>query len=78
MTPSPSAPSKLTDGIRSLVMGNELASAGSLIGRTITAKDEQGKQVNGKVEKVVMSDGRARLVVGGAQVQMAAVSEITG
>lgn len=72
------ATSALTDGIRSLVLGNELASAGALIGKTVTGKDSDGEPVEGLVEKVVVRDGRASLVVGGKQVPLAAISEIEG
>ena len=45
---------KLSEGIQSLVLGQQLSSAGSLIGLLVTGVDSQGVEVHGEVERVII------------------------
>ena len=47
-----SATNQLSDTLTAVQTGQNLATASSLIGKTITAMDDDGKDVTGKVERV--------------------------
>ena len=69
---------QLTDTLKSLLMGQNLASAGALIGRTIVGLDDDGKTVTGIVERVSLADGKVKLHVGDSQIDLANVSQVLG
>ena len=55
------ATTKLSEGIESLLLGQQIASAGSLIGRQIEGEDADGNPVSGTVQSVVVQDGDVML-----------------
>ena len=55
---------QLTSTLQSVALGQSIASAGSLIGATVTGLDAKGNQVNGTVNSVSISNGSATLNVG--------------
>ncbi len=50
--------------------------ANSMLGRTVTVTDQDGKAVSGQVQAVLSTDDGPNLVVGGQQYSLAAVTRI--
>jgi flagellar basal-body rod modification protein FlgD len=67
---------RLTNGIESLTLGQSLATASSLIGKTITGTNSLNETTTGKVDKVTIEDGKAKLYVGSAIVSVENVTAI--
>jgi flagellar basal-body rod modification protein FlgD len=55
---------RLTTGIESLTLGQALSTASSLIGKTVTGVNTLDQEVTGKVDKVTIENGEAKLYVG--------------
>ncbi len=70
------ATTKLSEGIESMLLGQQIASAGSLIGRQITGEDSDGNPVSGTVERVLVDDGKVLLGLEDRFVRMSSVHEI--
>jgi len=60
----------------SMLLGARLGLAGGLIGRTVTALTPSGLYITGVVERVSVADGVPLLVIGGARVDVEAVTEV--
>ncbi len=71
-----STSNKLTETLDSLSLEQNLASASNLLGRQISALDDKGNTVRGKVDKVSVRDGSATLIVGDKQIRLKNISEI--
>ena len=67
---------RLTNSIESLSMGQALSTASSLIGKTVTGVDTLNQSVKGKVEKVTIENGEARLYVGSSIINVGNVTAI--
>ncbi len=67
---------KLSSSIEALAMGQSLATASTMIGKTITGVDTLGKTVTGAVDKVVIEDGSAKLYVGSSIIKTENVTSI--
>jgi len=63
----------LTGSIESLQMGQSMATAASLIGKTIIGQDVLGEEAVGVVEKVAFEDGKPYLYVGQTIVELSKV-----
>ncbi len=70
------ASSRLTTTLDAVLMGQNLSSASSLIGKTITGLDADSKKVTGKVDRVTVTDGIPKLHVGAKTVSLKNVGEI--
>ncbi|MBI4578015.1 MAG: hypothetical protein HY722_17270 [Planctomycetes bacterium] len=68
--------SALTDGIRSLVLQNQMASGSALLGKQVRGLDDAGDSVTGQVQRVLIADGQVRLLVAGRPVALGRVQEI--
>lgn len=66
----------LTKTLESVVMGQSISSASSLLGKEIRAITDTGSPVFGKVDKVTITDGVPRLHVGLDEVGLNNVAEI--
>ncbi|MGC3966691.1 MAG: flagellar hook capping FlgD N-terminal domain-containing protein [Pirellulales bacterium] len=55
---------KLNTTLDSVLLGQNLSNAGSLIGKTIVGLNDAGKDVTGLVESVTIVSGTPRLIVG--------------
>ena len=66
----------LTKTLESVVMGQSISSASSLLGKEIRAITDTGSPVFGKVDKVTITDGIPRLHVGLDEVGLNNVAEI--
>jgi flagellar hook assembly protein FlgD len=67
----------LTNTLQSVLLGQNVATAGNLIGRTVTGRDAQGNSVSGTVNSVSISNGAATLNVGNATLPLANVLQIS-
>lgn len=67
---------KLTKTLDSVQQGQSFASASTLIGRKISALDDDAKEVTGKVEKASIVDGEVRVHVGESTISLSNVREI--
>jgi flagellar basal-body rod modification protein FlgD len=68
---------KATASTRSLLLAQSLASASALVGKTVTAVQE-GYEITGRVDKVVVLDGQVNLVINGLAVTLEEVIEVSG
>ncbi len=66
----------LTKTLESVVIGQSISSASSLLGKEIRAITDTGSPVFGKVDKVTITDGVPRLHVGADEVGLNNVAEI--
>ncbi len=70
------ASSRLTTTLDAVLMGQNLSSASSLIGKKISGLDADSKKVEGKVDRVTVADGVPKLHVGAKTVSLKNVGEI--
>ena len=67
---------RLTNSIESLTLGQALSTASSLIGKTVTGVNSLDEEVTGKVEKVTIENGEAKLYVGSSIISVGNVTSI--
>ena len=67
---------RLTSSIESLTLGQALSTASSLIGKTVTGVNTLDEEVTGKVDKVTIENGEAKLYVGSSIINIGNVSGI--
>jgi flagellar basal-body rod modification protein FlgD len=67
---------QLTSTIESLTLGQALATASGLIGKTITGVNTLDESVSGKVDKVTIEGGEAKLFVGSSIINVGNVTSI--
>lgn len=70
------ATSQLTDTLDSVLLGQNLTSATSMIGKQIEALGDSAETVKGTVSKVTVTDGVPRLHVGDKMVKLSNVKEV--
>jgi len=70
------ASSRLTSTLEGVLLGQNLATASSLLGQTITGMTDDGQQESGWVERVSLVDGAAKLHVGDQVVSLKNVAGI--
>jgi flagellar basal-body rod modification protein FlgD len=71
------ATDSLTSTLQSVLLGQSVATAGNLIGRTVQGKDAQGNDVSGTVSSVSISGGNAMLNVGSSTLPISNVTQIS-
>jgi len=67
---------RLTTSIESLTLGQALSTASSLIGKTVTGMNSLNLSVTGKVDKVTIENGEAKLYVGSSIINVGDVTAI--
>ena len=70
------ATSRLTETLDAVLLGQNLTSASSMIGKTVEALSDDAKNVRGVVDKVTVTDGEPRLHIGDKAVRLKNVKEI--
>ncbi len=70
------ASTELSTTLHAVLLGQNVATASSLIGRRISGLADDAKPITGQVDKVSIADGVAKLHVGGSTVDLKNVSEI--
>lgn len=68
---------RLTSTLDSVLLGQNVATASSLIGKTIEGLTDSEKKINGTVDRVSIKDGVPTLHVGNDSVSLDNVSQIT-
>ncbi|HZZ73858.1 MAG TPA: flagellar hook capping FlgD N-terminal domain-containing protein [Pirellulales bacterium] len=69
---------KLGTTLDSVLLGQNIASASSLVGKTVTGLTDAGNTVNGIVTQVTITGGTPYLSIGQDQVQLKSVTQING
>ncbi len=67
---------RLSEGIQSLLVGQQLTSAGALIGKSVAGVDVQGAAIEGIVESVAVEGDEVRLNVGGRSLELSQIRVI--
>lgn len=67
---------KLSRTLDSVLQGQSFSSASTLIGRKISALDDNSKEVTGVVEKASVTNGEIRVHVGESKISLSNVREI--
>ncbi|MDR3181991.1 MAG: hypothetical protein LBT89_03575 [Planctomycetaceae bacterium] len=67
---------RLTSGIEALSLGQALSTASGLIGKTVTGVNTLNETITGKVDKVTIEDGKAKLYIGSSIVNVENVTAI--
>ena len=70
------ATTKLTEGIEALVLGQQISSAGVLIGQEITGVSSDGEIVEGLVTKVTVNDGDVLVGIEGHDIPLSLVRQV--
>lgn len=70
------ASTQLATTLEAVLLGQSVATASGLLGRTITGLAEGSKQITGVVDRVSVAEGVARLHVGENTVELKNVTEI--
>ena len=68
---------QLNSTLQSVLLGQSVATAGNLIGRTVQGTDASGNAVNGTVGSVSISGGNATLNVGTSTMPLSNVTQIS-
>ena len=67
---------KLTDTLETVLLGQNMATASSLIGQTITGLSETAENVTGRVQSISVIDGTPKLHVGDQTITLSNVRTI--
>ena len=67
---------RLTDTLESVLLGQNVATASNLLELTIVALSDEGEQVTGRVDRVSIEDGVAKLHVGEHAIDLKNIAEI--
>jgi flagellar basal-body rod modification protein FlgD len=67
---------RLTSTLEAVLLGQNVSTASSLLGRTISGLDDSSSPVTGKVDKVSVAEGKATLHIGDKTVSLQNVGEI--
>lgn len=70
------ATGRLTETLDAVLLGQNLTSASSMIGKTVEALSDDAKTVRGVVDKVTVTDGDPRLHIGDKAIRLKNVKEI--
>jgi len=70
------ASTELTTTLEAVLLGQNVATASGLLGRTITGLTDDSQTITGQVDRVSVVGGEARLQVGDSTVSLKNVSEI--
>jgi flagellar basal-body rod modification protein FlgD len=70
------ATSKLTDTLDAVLLGQNLTSATSMIGKTVEALSEDAETVRGVVDRVTVTAGDPRLHIGDQEIKLKNVKEV--
>ena len=72
------ATTRLSDGIQSLILGQQITTAGVLIGRGVIGVDATGAPVEGIVDRIILQDGEVLLGVGDSTLPIGNVRQVNG
>jgi len=67
---------RLTGTLDALLLGQNLSSASSMIGKQVEGLTEAGDEVSGEVERVTVTDGVAKLTIGDIEIPLKNVRSV--
>ncbi len=67
---------KLATSLDAIMLGQSVATASNLIGKTVTGTDELGNTVSGVVDRVVFENGNPKVYVGNKSLDIGNITEI--
>jgi len=67
---------RLTDTLEAVTLGQNLASANSLVGRFVVARSAGGSEVTGLVDRISIADGKPKVHVRGYEIDLKNIEEI--
>jgi len=67
---------RLSSTLQSVLLGQSVATASSLLGQTVRGLANGSQQITGKVDRVSIEDGAAKLHVGDDTIELSNVAEI--
>lgn len=67
---------KLTETLEGVLLGQNIATAGSLIGRLVEGMTEDSEKIIGQVDAVTVKDGQPKLLVAGKNIALDNVLQI--
>ena len=70
------ASDSLSKTLEAAALSQNMYTAGSLLGQTITGLDDKGKSVSGMVDQVKIADGQVKLIVGSQVVSLKNITAI--
>ncbi|MFN0059555.1 MAG: flagellar hook assembly protein FlgD [Planctomycetota bacterium] len=70
------ATTKLSEGIEALLLGQQISSAGALIGREVAGMSAEGVELGGVVDRVIIQDQQVLLGIGSGLVPLSRVNEV--
>jgi flagellar basal-body rod modification protein FlgD len=70
------ATGRLTETLESVLLGQNLTSATSMIGKTVKALSDDAKEVSGLVDRVSVTEGETRLHIGDKAIRLKNVKEV--
>ncbi|MGC4003565.1 MAG: flagellar hook capping FlgD N-terminal domain-containing protein [Pirellulales bacterium] len=71
-----SASDKLTTTLDSVLLGQNLTSATSMIGKTVTALGDDNKDVTGVIDKVTVAGGDVKIHIGDKSISLKNIREV--
>ncbi len=72
------ATSQMQETLEAVLLGQNLSSAGTLVGRSVKALDDDGNSVEGTVDRITVAGGEVSLHIGEATARIENVREILG
>ncbi len=67
---------KLSSSLDSIMLGQSVATASNLLGKTVTGTNQLGEKTTGTVDRVVFEDGKPKVYVGQYALQLDSITEI--
>jgi len=68
---------KLSSSMESIMLGQSVATASNLLGKTVKGTNQLGEETTGTVDRVVFEDGKPKVYIGLHALQLDSITEIT-
>lgn len=67
---------KLSNSLDAILLGQSVATASNLLGKTVTGTNQLDEEITGTVDRVVFEDGVAKVYIGNNALEVNSVTEI--
>lgn len=67
---------KLTSSLEAIMLGQSVATASNLLGKTVTGTNQLGDRTSGVVDRVVFEEGKPKIYVGAHILDLESITEI--
>lgn len=71
------ATSRLADGIEALLLGQQISSAGALIGKDVAGLDANGGTISGVIDRVLVNGDDVQLGIGDQTISLKSVTRVS-